>query len=310
MTAVQSEGPNAPAYKQAVVACWLRNDLARAASLSRRWTTDEPGCLEAWIVLAETSTRQKHPEEALEALTKAVQIDGNHPLFWRTLCQAALQAGAFYAAHGAVAAARYTSMQPEMLAELELWVRTDGLVDTKGHFLQLEKSEDGWQELVPRIWQPHREDIRLCWGRSRGRILVYPSDYAGPAAAFTRGEGANAWLRFPAAAEKLARTYEPVFLQSTPSPDIFNPFQAYFLQAALHLCGFFPIKETPQKWVSPTPVGNLEIYIFGSRHFCIIESEALVAFLCSFLPHVFNARITLTGPDRELEEALPWLTRV
>ena len=136
LTTVQSKGLNAPAFKQAVIACWLRNDLPRAAALARRWTTDEPDCLEAWVVLAETTTRQKHPDEALEALKIAARIDGNHPLFWRTFCQAALQAGAFYAAHGAVAAARYTNMQPDMLAELELWLRTGGLVDTKGHLVE------------------------------------------------------------------------------------------------------------------------------------------------------------------------------
>lgn len=310
LNAIHSEGINASAHKQAVIACWLRNDLTRAAALARQWTTEEPGLLEAWIVLAETNTRQKYPEEALKALQKAAEIDGNHPLFWWSLCQAALQAGAFYAAHGAVAAARYTPMKPEMLAELEKWLRNGGLVDTSGHFLRPEASENGWQDLVPRIWQPHRETIRLFWGRSRGHILVYPADYAAPAAAFARGEGANAWLRFPEAVEKLARTYDTVFLQTAPPPDIFNPFQSYFLQAALHLCGFFPVKETSQKWVSTTPAGNLEIHIFGSRHFCIIGNEALVAFLCSFLPHVFNGRITLTGPDPDLEEALPWLTRV
>jgi tetratricopeptide (TPR) repeat protein len=310
LKAVHSEGINAPAHKQAVIACWLRNDLTRAAALARRWTTDEPGCLEAWVVLAETNTRQKHSDEALEALQKAAEIDGNHPLFWRSLCQAALQAGAFYAAHGAVAAARYTNMKPGMLIELEQLLRIGGLVDTKGHFLQPETSENGWQYLVPRIWQPHREAIRLSWGRSRGRILVYPADYAAPAAAFAHGEGANAWQRFPAAVEKLSRTYESIFLQSVPPPEIFNPFQSYFLQAALHLCGFFPVKDTPQKWISPTPVGKLEIHIFGSRHFCLIENEVLVAFLCSFLPHIFNGRITLNGPDPDLEEALPWLTRI
>jgi hypothetical protein len=310
LPAVHSLDLNSPAPKQAVIACWLRNDLSRAAALARKWTSDEPSSLEAWLVLAETNTRQKHTDDALEALIKASKIDGDHPLFWRSLCQAALQAGAFYAAHGAVAAARYTDMQPNMLAELEQWLKTGGLVDTRGHFLKPEASENGWQDLVPRIWQPNREPIHLCWAWSRGRILVYPADFAAPASAFARGEGANAWLRYPKVVEKLARTYDPVFLQSAPPPDIFNPFQSYFLQAALHLCGFFPVKETPQKWVSPTPVGNLEIHIFGSRHFCVIENEALIVFLCSFLPHIFNGRITLNGPDTDLEEALPWLTRV
>jgi hypothetical protein len=309
-TTVQTPSLNSPAPKQAVIACWLRNDLTRAAALARRWTASEPESLEAWLMLAETHTRQKYPEEALAALKKAAVIDGNHPLFWRSLYQAALQAGAFYSAHGAVAAARYTEMKPDMLAELEQGLRTNGLVDTRGHFLKPEASENGWQDLVPRIWQPNREAIPLCWAWSRGRILVYPADFAAPAASFARGEGANAWLRFPAVVEKLSRTYEPVFLKSAPPPDIFNPFQAYFLQAALHLCGFFPVKETPQKWVSHTPVGNLEIHIFGSRHFCVIENEALIVFLCSFLPHVFNSRITLNGPDLDLEAALPWLTRV
>jgi hypothetical protein len=310
VAAVHPEIINAAAQKQAVIACWLRNDLTKAAALARRWTVEEPGELEAWIMLAETNTQQKHPYEALEALQKAAEIDGNHPLFWRSLCQAALQAGAFYTAHGAVAAARYTNMKPEMLAELENWLRTGGLVDTRGNFLRTESSENGWQDLVPRIWQPNREDIKLSWSRLRGRILVYPADFAAPAAAFARGEGANAWMRFPAVVEKLARTYDVVFLKSAPPPDIFNPFQSYFLQAALHLCGFFPVKETAQKWISHTPIGDLEIHIFGSRHFCVIENDALVAFLCSFLPHVFNSRITLLGPDAVLEEALPWLTRV
>lgn len=307
---VHTEGINAPANKQAIIGCWLRNDLTKAGVLARRWTADEPGCLEAWIVLAETSTRQKHSDEALEALKSAAEIDGNHPLFWRALCQAALQAGAFYAAHGAVAAARYTDINTGMLSGMENWLRKEGLVDTRGHFLKPETSENGWQELVPRLWQPNREAIRLCWGRSRGRILVYPTDFSAPAAAFALGEGANAWMRFPEAVEKLARTYDSAFLKTAPPPDIFNPFQSYFLQAALHLCGFFPVNESPQKWISPTPIGNLEIHVFGSRHFCVIENEALVAFLCSFLPHIFNGRITLNGPDQVLENALPWLTRV
>ena len=83
-----------------------------------------------------------------------------------------------------------------------------------------------------------------------------------------------------------------------------------FLQASLHLCGFFPVQTTPQKWISQTPVGALEIHVFGSRHFCIIENDSLVAFLCTFLPHVFNGRISLTGPNEDLEVALPWLTRI
>ncbi|HEX7555633.1 MAG TPA: hypothetical protein VF338_03335 [Leptolinea sp.] len=310
MNTARMAGSNAPANKQAVIACWLRNDLLRAAALARRWAAEEPASLEAWVMLAETNTRQHHPEEALVALQKAAAIDGNNPLFWRSLCQAALQAGAFYAAHGAVAAARYTAMQPEMLAELEQWLKVSGLVDTKGIFLKPEISENGWQDLVPRIWQPHREAVRLCWGRLRDRILVYPADFAAPAAAFARGEGAEAWSKFPVVVEKLARTYDMAFLMSVPSPDIFNPFQSYFLQAALHLCGFFPTRISAHKWVSSTPVGALEIHVFGSRHFCIIESEALVAFLCTFLPHVFDGRITLSGPDADLEEALPWLSRV
>lgn len=293
-----------------MIACWLRNDLTKAASLARKWTLDEPSSLEAWLLLAETNTRQNYMDESLAALTHASEIDNNHPLFWRALCQAALLAGAFYTAHGAVAAARYTEMQPEMIAELEGWLRERGLVDTRGKFLKPEASENGWQDLVPRIWQPHREDIRLCWGQSRGRILVYPQDFAAPAAAFARGEGSTAWLKFPVAVEKLAKTYDTVFLKSIPTPDIFNPFQSYFLQAALHLCGFFPARKSSQKWISATPVGNLEIHVFGSRHFCLIDNEALIAFLCSYLPHIFNGRITLSGPDATLEEALPWLTKV
>ncbi len=218
--------------------------------------------------------------------------------------------GAFYAAHGAVAAARYTDMQPEMLAELESWLKDSGLVDTRGKFLKPEASENGWQDLVPRIWQPNREDVRLCWGRLRGRIMVYPLDFAPPAAAFAGGQGADCWFQFPAAVEKLSRTYETTFLQAVPPPDIFNPFQAYFLQASLHLCGFFPVRVSSQKWISQTPVGALEIHVFGSRHFCIIENEALVAFLCTFLPHIFNGRISLIGPNPDLELALPWLTRI
>jgi len=305
-----SHGLDAPAARQVVVGCWLRNDLTRAAALARRWTSDEPGNLEAWIVLAETCTRQRYAEEALLALQKAAEINGNHPLFWRALCLSALQAGAFYTAHGAVAAARYTAIRPEMLAEMEKWLRESGLVDTRGNFLRPAASEDGWQDLVPRLWQLNREDIRLCWGSLRGRILVYPLDYAAPAAAFAAGEGPDAWFRFPAVIEKLSRTYETTFLQVVPPPEIFNPFQAYFLQAALHLCGFFPMQISSQKWISQTPVGALEIHVFGSRHFCSIENDALVAFLCSFLPHVFNGRITLTGPNTDLEAALPWLTRI
>jgi hypothetical protein len=306
----RSVGLDAPALRQAVLGCWLRNDLSRAASIARQWTSDEPASLDAWIMLAETCIRQRHPEEALKALRKAADIDGNHPLFWRALCQAALQAGAFYSAHGAVAAARYTDMPEKMVAELEQWLRADGLVDTRGHFMKPEASEDGWQDLVPRLWQPNREDVRLCWGRCRGRILVYPVDFAGPAAAFASGQGPGIWFSYPAAVEKLAKTYETTFLQVVPPPEIFNPFQAYFLQAALHLCGFFPAQTTGQKWISQTPVGSLEIHVFGSRHFCIIENESLVAFLCSFLPHVFNGRISLTGPNEDLEAALPWLTHI
>ncbi len=296
--------------RQTVLGCWLRNDLNHAAALARSWTAKEPGSLDAWIMLAETCTRQHRPDESLQALQKAAEIDGNHPLFWRALCQAALQAGAFYAAHGAVAAARYTDMPAKMLAELEQWLRAEGLVDTRGKFLKPEASEEGWQDLVPRIWQPNREAVKLCWGELRGRILVYPLDYAAPAAAFAEGAGPQAWFRFPAAVEKLARTYETTFLQAAAVPEIFNPFQAYFLQASLHLCGFFPARTSEQRWISQTPVGSLEIHVFGSRHFCIIENEALLAFLCSFLPHVFNGRITLAGPNDDLEIALPWLTKI
>lgn len=303
-------GPDAPAARQAVMVCWLRNDLTHAAALARRWTSDEPQNLEAWVVLAETCTRQNRHDEALTALQQAAAIDGNHPLFWHTLCRSALQAGAFYAAHGAVAAARYTDIRPEMLAEMEKWLREGGLVDTRGNFLRPEASENGWQDLVPRLWQPNREDIRLCWGRLRGRILVYPLDFAAPAANFATGGGPGVWMHYPTVVEKLSRTYETTFLQGVPSPEIFNPFQAYFLQASLHLCGFFPVQITSQKWVSQTPVGALEIHIFGSRHFCSIENDALLAFLCSFLPHVFNGRITLSGPNSDLEIALPWLSRI
>lgn len=302
--------PDAPPSRQAVLGCWLRNDLTRAAALARHWTTEEPASLDAWIMLAETCTRQRHPEESLQALQHAAEIDGNHPLFWRALCQAALQAGAFYAAHGAVAASRYTTIKPAILAEMEKWLRAEGLVDTRGNFLKPEASENGWQDLVPRLWQPNREDVRLCWGRLRGRILVYPLDFAAPAAAFAGGAGPEVWFHFPAAVEKLSRTYETTFLQVAPPPEIFNPFQAYFLQASLHLCGFFPEKTSEQKWVSHTPVGDLEIHVFGSRHFCLIENEALLAFLCTFLPHVFNGRISLNGPNADLEAALPWLTRI
>ncbi|NLF51052.1 MAG: tetratricopeptide repeat protein [Leptolinea sp.] len=303
-------GSDAPAERQAVLGCWLRNDLTRAAAIARQWTGREPGSLDAWIMLAETCTRQHRPVEALESLRKAADIDGNHPLFWRALCQAALLAGAFYTAHGAVAAARYTDMPPKMVAELEQWLKKDGLVDTRGKFLKPEASEEGWQDLVPRLWQPNREEVRLCWGRCRGRILVYPLDFSGPAAAFASGQGPEIWFSYPAAVEKLSRTYENTFLQVIPPPEIFNPFQAYFLQASLHLCGFFPVQTTPQKWISQTPVGALEIHVFGSRHFCIIENDSLVAFLCTFLPHVFNGRISLTGPNEDLEVALPWLTRI
>lgn len=310
MADTRSQGLDAPATRQAVLGCWLRNDLTRAALLARHWANEEPASLDAWIMLAETCTRQHHPDESLQALQKAAEIDGNHPLFWRALCQAALQAGAFYAAHGAVAAARYTAIRPEMLAELEKWLKTSGLVDTRGNFLKPEASEQGWQDLVPRIWQPNREDVPLCWGRSRGRILVYPADFAAPAAAFSGGAGPETWFHFPAVVEKLSRTYETTFLKVVPPPEIFNPFQAYFLQASLHLCGFFPVKTSEQKWISQTPVGALEIHVFGSRHFCIIENEALVAFLCTFLPHVFNGRISLLGPNSDLEAALPWLTHI
>jgi hypothetical protein len=310
VTETNTRRVDAPAARQAVVGCWLRNDLSRAASLARSWTNDEPTSLDAWVMLAETYTRQQHPDEALPALQRAAAINGNHPLFWRALCQAALQAGAFYTAHGAVAAARYTSIQPEMLAEMEKWLKESGLVDTRGNFLKPEASESGWQDLVPRLWQPNREDIRLCWGRLRGRILVYPVDFAAPAAAFASGQGPEVWFSYPAAVEKLSRTYETTFLQVVPPPEIFNPFQAYFLQASLHLCGFFPVQTTPLKWISQTPVGALEIHVFGSRHFCSIENDALLAFLCTFLPHVFNGRITLAGPNEDLESALPWLTRI
>jgi hypothetical protein len=303
-------GLDAPAARQAVVACWLRNDLTKAAALARRWANDEPQNLEARVVLAETCTRQNHPDEALAALREASKIDGNHPMFWRALCQAALQAGAFYSAHGAVAAARYTNINADMLAEMEKWLRDGGLVDTRGNFLRPEASENGWQDLVPRLWQPNREDIRLCWGKLRGRILVYPLDFAAPAADFAGGGGPGVWMHYPAVVEKLSRTYEPTFLQGVPAPEIFNPFQAYFLQAALHLCGFFPVQTTSQKWISQTPVGSLEIHIFGSRHFCSIDDDSLLAFLCSFLPHVFNGRITLSGPNADLEAAFPWLTRI
>jgi hypothetical protein len=310
VTGTQSRGLDAPPTRQAVLGCWLRNDLTRAAALARHWTSEEPDSLDAWIMLAETCTRQHYPQESLQALQKAAQIDGNHPLFWRALCQAALQAGAFYAAHGAVAAARYTAIRPAMLAELEKWLKDEGLVDTRGNFLKPEASEDGWQDLVPRIWQPNREDVPLCWGRLRGRILVYPLDFAAPAAAFASGQGPEIWFNYPAAVEKLSRTYETTFLQVIPPPELFNPFQAYFLQASLHLCGFFPVKASEQKWISQTPVGALEIHVFGSRHFCIIENEALLVFLCKYLPHVFNGRITLSGPNSNLEAALPWLAKI
>jgi hypothetical protein len=132
--------------RQAVLGCWLRNDLNRAAALARLWTTDEPASLHAWTMLAETCTRQRRPEESLQALQKAAEIDGNHPLFWRALCQAALQAGAFYAAHGAVAAARYTNMPP-------IWSPNWNRAARRrpgGHarkFPETEASEEGWQDL-------------------------------------------------------------------------------------------------------------------------------------------------------------------
>jgi hypothetical protein len=49
--------------------------------------------LEAWIVLAETCTRQRYAEEALLALQKAAEINGNHPLFWRALCLSVCRRG-------------------------------------------------------------------------------------------------------------------------------------------------------------------------------------------------------------------------
>lgn len=287
----------------------LYGNFSKAIMMSRRWVEDSPEDLDAWLMLAECAYFQADSDAVLQALIRAKQIDGDHPMFYRMLTLGAIQAKAFTAAHGAVYSARLAGLPAAIRADLDAQLLQKALISEHGDYPEPENPDPRWRSLLLPMWQVRHDPVDLCWSEYQGYIWVYPQFAVEPAIAFSNGAGAEVWDRFPAAKEKAQLFFEPDMLKTRdPSPAMLPAFQVIYLPAALHLAGNFPEMVEQDVARISTPNGWMLHIVRFNMHYCIIEKPALAEGLQRLLKTAFEGRIHLTGPDHRLEAALPWLT--
>jgi hypothetical protein len=296
--------------KQKIIAQWMQGDLQHAYTLARKWTFSEPDDLMAWLMLVETLYRQRKSDQALPALQAAKEIDAYHPLYFRLVCLAALDCRAYTAAHGALSLARLNGLQKPILIELENQLRQRGSMNPKGQYLHPENEDYDWLFLLTAPWHPRTDPLNLVWAEHDGRLWIYYQDFVGPALEFSRGAGADTWDQHSRAVEELVPRFGAELTRQPAVPEIFSPNQGYYLTAAVHLHGYFPVVREDGAMITPLPIGDLIFQVTDKGARCTVSSETGIAFIKICLPHVFQGRIKLDGPDLNLQQALPWLTRI
>lgn len=296
--------------KQKIIAQWMQGDLQRAYTLARKWTFSDPDDLMAWLMLAETLYRQRKSDQALPALQAARELDGYHPLFFRLVCLLALDCRAYTAAHGALSLARLNGLQKDIQAVLETQLRQRGTMNPKGEFLHPENEDPDWLLLLTPPWHPRTDPLNLTWAEHDGRLWIYYRDFVGAALAFAGGCGPENWQAHPAVVEDLVPRFGAGITRQPAVPEFFSPNQGYYLTAAVHLHGYFPLVREDGTMITALPIGNLIFQITEKGARCTVSHETGITFLKVCLPHVFGGRIKLDGPDQNLQMALPWLTGI
>jgi hypothetical protein len=296
--------------KQKIIAQWMQGDLQRAYTLARKWTFSDPDDLMAWLMLAETLFRQRKSEQALPALQAAKELDGFHPLFFRLVCLIALDCRAYTAAHGALSLARLNGLPKDIQTSLEGQLRQRGSLSPKGQYLHPENEEPDWRLLLTPPWHPRTDPLTLTWAEHDGRLWIYYTDFVAAALAFARGGGQEVWGDYPQVVEELAPHFGAGITRQKATPELFSPNQGYYLMAAAHLHGYFPVVREDGTMITALPIGNLIFQVTDKGPRCTVSSETGIAFMKICLPHVFSGRIKLDGPDLDLQRALPWLTGI
>ncbi len=296
--------------KQKIIAHWMQGDLQRAYTLARKWTFSDPDQLMPWLMLAETLYRQRKSDQALPALQAAKELDGYHPLFFRLVCLLALDCRAYTAAHGALSLARLNGLQKDIQVDLEKQLRQRGSMNPKGQYLHPENEDSDWLLLLTPPWHPRSDPLNLAWAEHDGRLWVYYREFVDAALAFARGGGPETWQEHVPVVEELVSRFGPQITRESGTPELFSPNQGYYLMAAVHLHGYFPVVRNDGAMITALPIGNLIFQVTEKGARCTVSSETGIAFLKICLPHVFGGRIKLDGPDKKLQLALPWLTGI
>ena len=286
-------------------------DPEKGLENARRWAREEPDEVWSWMMLAEVFMMRKVMDSCLEALEKAQSVGGNHPMYHRLACIAALEVKAFTSAHGSLVAARLSGLPQIIWMELEEKV-TDYCMNLEtGTFPEEENTDIRWQQLVPfSAWRIEDPPRKFVWEKI-GDVFIIHDLAMLDASLEARGKTGKDFLDVT----EQVRPWMPPFIYNAledhcdqPSSWMLQSWTVDRIQAILHISGHFPRPSQSGDQLIQLEQGEVEIILIpglqdptDSRAYATVSSEEGLRELGAIFQKIRPGWLTLSGPVEEIQ---------
>jgi len=236
------------------------------------------------LFLAECNYFNKDVEGILAVLEKARIIDNENPMLYRIVAYGAILDKAFTIAHGAVFTARLLDIPSTINNDLEDLLSQNALMNQRGEYPDVENDDSRWNQFLAPMWHKNEDQMDFTWSEYQGYYWIIPKE-----------------------SQLISSNSDRALYQLGFSDQKTQSFRLIYMQAVLHLAGFFPKMVENENVFIDTNYGWMLSKLIHGQLYSLVEKVELIFFLEHFCKYTFNGCIDLSGPDKGLESALPTL---